>query len=129
MDCLLGNPRLDLVIAGSQTLNCFQNPCSEMTCDAGSTCINGAVARAAAMSSVVKLIAVSMAHAPSTVTDSPRLNASNSLLNFYRSVYFRPATESEITQMVTFAEAQLANEGPDGQSRNQTITKMVKPPG
>ncbi|MGC6417454.1 MAG: DUF1588 domain-containing protein [Bradymonadia bacterium] len=124
-----GNPRLDLVIASSQTLNCFQNPCSEMTCDAGSTCINGRCREGGCDE-----LGCPNSHSciDGTCTfDRDRLPSAECIEQFVeflleRGVYFRPATESEITQMVTFAEAQLANEGPDGQSRNQTITKMVQ---
>jgi len=43
-----------------------------------------------------------------------------------RGVYFRPPTDDEVAQLATFAQDSLARESPDGQTRAQTIIRIVR---
>ena len=124
-----GNPRLDLVIDGSRALSCFQNPCSEVECEPGSTCVNG---RCQAGS--CEDLGCPNSHRcvdDLCVFDPDNLPEAECVESFVRfllekGVYFRPATAPEVEQLVNFAIQQMREEEMRGQSRDQTIVRMVQ---
>ena len=104
----------------------MQNTCWNVECEAGYTCRNGRCSEGDC-----DAVPITCAETGECVYDRSLAPDDACITGFVtflldKGVYFRTPTDDEVAHLVEFVQEQVAQEGPDGPTRTQTIVKTVQ---